>query len=120
MVRPWRAPTSNSLSRWSSLAASPVACSTYAQVCRARARSEVHSAAGSRRREARRDGRRLGVPDLVELDVGVPLGPAGLVPGGAAVPEQDQAASRRHCPRPEVTVSGSEISGQSRQSRSRA
>ena len=72
------------------------------------------------RREGERDGRRLGVPDVVELDVRVPLGPTGVVPGGAAVPEQDEAAPRGHCPRPEVTVSGRAISGQSRHSRSRA
>ena len=92
MVMPCRAPTSNSRSRSSTLAASPVARSTYAQVCRARARSEVHSAAGAQRGEGRRDGGGLRVADLVELDVGVALGPAGVVPGGPAVPEQDQPA----------------------------
>ena len=68
----------------------------------------------------RRGRGRLRVPEVVEADVGVPLGAARLVPGGPAVPEEDQASSPRHWPRPEVTVSGSAISGQSRHSRSRA
>ena len=72
---PCRAPTSNSRSRSSYLAASPVAASTYAAgLPRPR---EVGGPQRGRAQggEGRRDGGRLRVPDLVELDVGVPLGP---------------------------------------------
>ena len=58
----------------------------------------------------RRDLLGLRQPDVVERDVGVALGPPGVVPGGAPVAQEDQA--------PHVSVSG--MTGQSLQSRSRA
>ncbi len=50
---------------------------------------------GRRPGEVRRDGGGLRVADLVERDVGVALGPRLVVPGGAAVPEQDEPACGR-------------------------
>ncbi len=66
------------------------------------------------------DGRGLGLgaAHLVELDVELALDAPGVVPGGAAVAEQDQAATGHRSW--ETTSAGSGIAGQSRQSRSRA
>ena len=75
------------------------------------------------RGEVRRGGRGLLLPDRVELHVRMSLRAAGIVPGGAAVPQQDQPPTTHPDapdPRPDVTESGSSTSGQSRHSRSRA
>ena len=103
-------PMSNSRSRGSRTASRPHSAATASAVWAARARSEVHRATGREPRHERRDLLGLRQPDVVERDVGVALGPAGVVPGGAPVAQEDQA--------PHVSVSG--MTGQSLQSRSRA
>ena len=98
---------------------SPHAEATYDAVERARSESEDHSTAGSKRGQDRRDGGRLGMPELVELGVGLPLDAAYGVPLGPAVPQQDELSHAQ--PRSgAVTSAGSGIVGQSRQSRSSA
>ncbi len=115
-------PTSYSRRRGSSSAVRPVAFSRKAAVSRARARSLLTSSAGLQVGDD--GGHLLGLlaAGVVEADVGVALRASGGVPGGLAVPYQDEAPAARWSqrPRPEVTSAGIGITGQSRQSRSRA
>ena len=64
------------------------------------------------------DRLRLPVPGLVQLDLELALDPLAVVPGRAAVPDQDQVARGAH--RSPATSAPSSIVGQSRHSRSRA
>ena len=124
-VSPVRSPRSYSRSRASSTA---VQAGLLLQERRRLARTRevaAHEQRGSQLGHHR--GHRLGLraADVVQTDVGVPLGPALGVPGGAAVPRPGGAATptRRggpQRPRPELTSAGIAITGQSRQSRSRA
>ncbi len=124
-VRPVRSPTSYSRSRGSSSAVSPVSFSRNAAVSRARARSLLTSSAGSQ--AATTGGHRLGLVDD-RCRPGRCRRAPGLAPrrsrrSGRAGRRTTAAVRPARCaqrPRPEVTSAGSGITGQSRQSRSRA
>ena len=94
-------------------------------VSRVRARSEDQSSDGDE--DGERGGGRggLGPAGVVEGDLELALDASGVVPGGAAVAQQDERAGRAAVEGPdhrsgEVTSAGSGIVGQSRHSRSRA
>ena len=73
-------------------AVSPVSFSRNAAVSRARARSLLTSSAGSKVGEHGRHRLGLAPADVVQADVGVPLGAALGVPGGLTVPHEDACA----------------------------
>ena len=98
----------------------PRAEATYDAVERARSESEDHSHGRRQRGQHGRDRLGLGVPELVELGVGLALDPACGVPVGPAVPQEDEINHAGHVRGDEVTSAGSGIVGQSRQSRSSA
>ena len=83
---------------------------------RARTRSELHSSVGAQQLEHVGGPGRLLAAGVVELGVELALHPPLVVPGGPAVPEQDELSHGAA----EVTSAGSGIVGQSRHSRSRA
>ena len=146
IVRPARSPTSYSRRRASCRTSSPVASATAAAVGRGAGEVGAPQDLRAQRGDGRGHRRRLGAADVVEADVEVSLGATLRVPGGLPVAQEDQGPRSPHsssgvaaslssgasvasvvpawaAPGTSATsgvVTSTEITGQSRHSRSRA